>query len=192
MSGKLNLPIQKHPFDQTGKIFVNKEWYLALLNLATQTNSNSSGGNVDDITLLEAIDAFLGSEGNVERSLADVIALVHALSPQDSTETLIARLREIEIKIALLPDYSDPVITIVDEHGSGGTPGFAASVDFTAGTTTMLTLSRGYKSASALWVSFDAGMQGPDQYSLNGKTLTFTSAIPVGTSKVFVKGLLVN
>jgi hypothetical protein len=77
-----------------------------------------------------------------------------------------------------------------DEKGSGGTPGFAAGVDFTAGTTTVLTLSQAYGWTANLIVTFDGAFQGPDQYSLNGKTLTFTSAIPNGTNKVFVKGFL--
>jgi hypothetical protein len=77
-----------------------------------------------------------------------------------------------------------------DEKGSGGTPGFAAGVDFTAGTSTTLTLSQSYGWAANLIVTFDGAFQGPDQYSLNGKTLTFTSAIPNGTNKVFVKGFL--
>lgn len=78
-----------------------------------------------------------------------------------------------------------------DEKGSGGTYGFAAGTDFTAGTSTTLTLSQPYGSQANLIVSFDGSWQGADQFSLSGKTLTFTSAIPVGTSKVFVKGYLV-
>ena len=77
-----------------------------------------------------------------------------------------------------------------DEKGSGGTPGFAAGVDFTAGTSTTLTLSQPYGSAANLIVTFDAAWQGADQFSLSGKTLTFTSVIPAGTSKVYVKGFL--
>jgi hypothetical protein len=78
-----------------------------------------------------------------------------------------------------------------DEKGSGGTYGFAAGVDFTAGTSTTLTLSQPYGSQANLIVAFDAAWQGADQFSLSGKTLTFTSAIPTGTVKVFVKGYLV-
>lgn len=77
-----------------------------------------------------------------------------------------------------------------DEKGSGGTPGFAAGVDFTAGTTTSLTLSTNYGSQANLIVTFDGTWQGADQFSLSGKTLTFTAAIPVGTTKVFVKGFV--
>ena len=78
--------------------------------------------------------------------------------------------------------------TFTDEKGSGGTPGFASGVDFTAGTTTQLTLSKSYGSAANLFITFDGTWQGADQFALNGRILTFTSAIPVGTTKVFVKG----
>lgn len=77
---------------------------------------------------------------------------------------------------------------MTNEEGSGGTPGFAANVDFTPGTTTSLTLSTNYGSAANLWVAFDSAEQGADSYSLNGTTLTFSAVIPVGVQKVYVKG----
>lgn len=68
---------------------------------------------------------------------------------------------------------------------------FTAGVDFTPGATTALTLSRSFGSVSRLWIFFDAAYQGNDQVlSLVGPTLTFTAAIPVGVSKVYVKGLV--
>lgn len=186
-----NLPIQKHPFDQSGKVFVNKEWYLALLNLA-QTSSSGGDTSLADIELLEAIDADAGSDGSIERRLSDLVALIDALPQPDATEQLIRRLIQVELQLALLPDYQVPVITFTDEFGSGGTPGFASGVDFVAGTTTSLTLSNNYRKADNLWVTFDGTEQGRDQFSLSGKTLTFISAIPSGTSKVFVKGFQQN
>lgn len=77
-----------------------------------------------------------------------------------------------------------------DERGSGGSIGFAAGVDFTGGTTTTLPLSQPYGSQANLIVTFDGGFQGGDTFSLSGKTLTFTSAIPSGIQKVYVKGFL--
>jgi len=80
---------------------------------------------------------------------------------------------------------------MIDEKGSGGTPGFAANVDFTPGTTTVLTLSNNYGSSSNLWVTFDGAEQGADTFSLSGtnnETLTFNAPIPVGVEKVYVKG----
>lgn len=80
------------------------------------------------------------------------------------------------------------ISSLTDEKGSGGTFGFATGVDFTPNVTTNLTLSKVYGSAADLWVAFDGAEQGADSYSLSGTTLTFTSAIPLGTSKVYVKG----
>lgn len=62
---------------------------------------------------------------------------------------------------------------------------------FVAGTSTSVTLPNSFGAVARLWVYFDGTFQGDDQIaSLVGTTLTFTSAIPVGVSKVYVKGLL--
>jgi hypothetical protein len=68
---------------------------------------------------------------------------------------------------------------------------FVSGTGFTPGTTTALTLPNSFGAISRLWVFFDAAYQGDDQIaSLVGTTLTFNSAIPVGTQRVYVKGLL--
>lgn len=65
---------------------------------------------------------------------------------------------------------------------------FVAGTDFTPGTTTALTLPVAPGSIPNMWIYFDAAHQGDDQIaSLVDKTITFTSAIPVGVSRVFVK-----
>lgn len=65
---------------------------------------------------------------------------------------------------------------------------FTAGANFAPGTTTTLTLSKVYTSAAAVLVHFDASFQATDQYSISGATITFTSAIPVGVSKVYARG----
>jgi hypothetical protein len=65
---------------------------------------------------------------------------------------------------------------------------FVSGVNFTAGVTTALTLSQAYGSAANVQVHFDGTYQGPDQYTLNGTQITFTSPIPVGTQKVYIVG----
>ena len=65
---------------------------------------------------------------------------------------------------------------------------FTAGVHFTAGVTTSLTLTGSYSSKTNLWVYFDGLRQESTEYQLLGSILTFTSAIPVGVQKVFVKG----
>jgi hypothetical protein len=66
--------------------------------------------------------------------------------------------------------------------------GAAGALQFAPGFSTSLTLVGFYGAKSNLWVEFDAGSQGPDQYSLSGFVLTFNAPIPVGTLEVNVKG----
>lgn len=77
--------------------------------------------------------------------------------------------------------------------GSGETIGpvediFTAGTNFTPGTTATLTLSKVYTSRAAVLVHFDGTFQATDQYSVSGKTITFTSPIPIGTSNVYARG----
>lgn len=65
---------------------------------------------------------------------------------------------------------------------------FVAGTNFTPGVTTTLTLSQSYGAPANVQVHFDGIYQGPDQYTLNGNQIVFTSAIPVGTSKVYIVG----
>jgi hypothetical protein len=65
---------------------------------------------------------------------------------------------------------------------------FKAGVDFTPGVSLALTLANQYMSASNVEVFFDASFQGPDQYSIAGYGMVFTSPIPDGVSSVYVRG----
>lgn len=60
-----------------------------------------------------------------------------------------------------------------------------AGVDFNPGVDTQVLLPVAPGAAGNLEVFFDPLFQGFDQWSLNGTLLTFTSAIPVGVSKIF-------
>ena len=83
--------------------------------------------------------------------------------------------------------------SLTDEKSTNGSVGFTAGVDFTAGTSTSVTLSQNYVSTSNLFVAFDGGDQGGDTFTLGGagnKVLTFNAVIPIGTQKVYVKGAL--
>lgn len=64
---------------------------------------------------------------------------------------------------------------------------FVAGTDFTPGTTTQLTLTVNPGSIDNTWIYFDGVYQDDSQAALNANVLTFTSAIPVGVSKVTVK-----
>lgn len=65
---------------------------------------------------------------------------------------------------------------------------FVAGIDFTAGVSTTLTLSKSYGAPANVQVHFDGIYQGTDQYTLTGTQITFTSPIPVGVSKVYIVG----
>jgi hypothetical protein len=69
--------------------------------------------------------------------------------------------------------YSSPVTDL-----------FTAGVDFTAGSSTTITLSGSGLSEDAVMITFDGVVQHHDQYSISGTTVTFTSAIPVGVGFV--------
>lgn len=79
-------------------------------------------------------------------------------------------------------------LAAAEEMGDMTDEVFTDGVGFTAGVSTTVALSNTYESETNLWVWFDGAMQGPDTYSLSGTTLTFSSAIPGGTAKVYVKG----
>lgn len=64
---------------------------------------------------------------------------------------------------------------------------FSAGSGFTAGSTTTLTITSNPGSANNIDVYFDGQYQHHDQWSITGTTITFTAAIPLGTSVVEVK-----
>lgn len=64
---------------------------------------------------------------------------------------------------------------------------FTAGTDFTAGSTTTLTITYSPGSANNIDIYFDGQYQHHDQWSITGTTITFTAAIPLGTSVVEVK-----
>ena len=82
---------------------------------------------------------------------------------------------------------NDP--TMQANLGNGGdrvVDNFADGVDYTAGTTTVLTLSTAPSTENNINVSFDGIVQHHTEYTLSGTTLTFSSAIPIGTVDVEV------
>lgn len=111
------------------------------------------------------------------------------LSVTGGTVSNVSIIRQgVSVATGITSSSTSAVTSMVDEKGSGGQPGFVNGVDFTAGTTTNLTLSQAYSSADDLWIAFDGVEQGANGYTLSGTTLTFGSPIPLGTTDVFVKG----
>ncbi len=65
---------------------------------------------------------------------------------------------------------------------------FAAGVDFTAGSSTSLTLSTAQADENNIVVSFDGITQHHNTYTLSGTTVTFSSAIPADVTNIEVRG----
>lgn len=161
-----NVPLINTAFvDKNGN--VTEAWFLFLIQLWRRTGG--SGGDTGSITL---DDVF-----SIEETFS-VPPILSADSPMGEMTFSCS-----ETERSLLDMIFAPVATqMVNESFSSGT-------DFTPGTTTVLTLKETFSSAAQLLVFFDGTFQGDDQYSLTRTTLTFTSAIPVGVNKVYVKGL---
>jgi hypothetical protein len=164
-----NVPLVNTKFvDEAGNI--TEPWFLFLVQLFRRTGGTSGGGSG---TLL---------------TLADVISLDQTFSPlsagQESALAQMTTMAPVDVSQQPLPEMIFPSVPsdVLDQT-------FSSSTDFTPGTTTSLTLQTSFMSAARLWIFFDAAFQGDDQYTLSGTTLTFTGAIPVGTNKVYVKGL---
>lgn len=65
------------------------------------------------------------------------------------------------------------------------TDDFFDGTDYTAGSSTSITLSRAPGSQENLQIFFGTDYQGPNQWSLSGSTVTFTAPIPVGVTEIF-------
>jgi hypothetical protein len=82
---------------------------------------------------------------------------------------------------AAIPSYVSKVYVIGIAIGN-----IAQEGPFTGSGQTTLTLSQAYPSSANLLIHFDGGFQGPDQYTISGTTLTFSSAVPAGVLKIYV------
>jgi hypothetical protein len=165
---------------QTGRI--TESWFIFLMQLWRRTGGAAPPSGA--LTLADVIsldqtfsppqvqkDGIRAFETTFAPAIPDAQPLPDVVVSRPTDQPLMADM----VFPALAPDIADQT--------------FSSGTDFTAGTTTALTLNTSFASAARLWVFFDAAFQGDDQYSLSGTTLTFTSAIPVGTNKVYVKGL---
>jgi len=166
-----NVPLVNTKFvDASGNI--TESWFIFLIQLWRRTGGTTpptTSITIDDVLALEQTFGITAPSSFDVQSLAAANEMTFApavVPPSDIVDMI----------------FPPAVPQIVDETFVGG-------VDYTAGTTTVLTLKESFASSDRLWVFFDAAFQGDDQYSLSGTSLTFTSAIPVGTQKVYIKGL---
>ena len=172
-----NVPLVNEKFvDSNGNI--TESWFIFLIQLWRRTGGTGGGGDtsitLNDVFAIEETFGFAAPAGVREfLSVADTMAIRPVVGPDFSTEMVFAPVN----------------VAATGGSGSIADQAFSSGTDFTPGTTTSLTLATSFSNAAQIWVFFDGTFQGDDQYSLSGTTLTFTSAIPVGVSKVYVKGL---
>jgi hypothetical protein len=154
---------------------VTEAWFIFLVQLFRRTGG--AGGDTGGLTLNDVL--------SLESLLAPILPDVTGQSIAQEL-TLAPAARE-----QALPEMVFPPLAGSSTASGGGIADqtFSSGTGFTPGVTTTLTLANSFASASQLWVFFDGTFQGDDQYSLTGVVITFTSAIPVGVSKVYVKGL---
>jgi hypothetical protein len=168
-------------FAQTADI---PQAYRKISNLAALL---AGGPLVDPVPVAQPIQVVtVGASPFTYTSLSNGV-----LSVTGGAVSIVSIIRQgVTVATGITSSSTNAVSSLTDEKGSGGQPGFVAGVDFTAGTTTALTLSKSYGSAANLWVAFDGVEQGANTYTLSGTTLTFNAAIPAFTTNVFVKGAL--
>lgn len=195
-----NIPLVNIPFvDDTGR--VAEPWFLFLVQLFRRTGGADPTGELTlaDVLSLEETFAPIVSP---DTPLAGEITLASRASSSYSASAVPVTLGASPAQYkATYPQgfyISGSGITSLSlQRGSTVLPISSAVADmidaqptFTAGVSTSVTLPAAFGSISRLWVYFDGVFQGDDQIaSLVGTTLTFTSAVPVGTNKVYVKGL---
>jgi hypothetical protein len=153
---------------------VTEAWFIFLVQLFRRTGG--TGGDTGNITLDDVLaleETFGASVSGTGNPLTAETTFTSAPPASALAEMIFA---------PASGSSSTAAGGIVDQT-------FTSGPDFTPGTTTSLTLGNSFSNASQLWVFFDGTFQGDDQYSLSGIALTFTSAIPIGVSKVYVKGL---
>lgn len=183
---------------------VTEAWFLFLVQLFRRTGGSSGTTPVsitlDDVLAIE--ETFAPIPTTRDSTLLDMIfapaantdyvqaAQTVTLGASPATYTATSR-QGFHITGGTVTALTLQRGTTVLPLGNSASDIIDATPSFTAGVSTSVTLPNSFGAVSRLWVFFDAAFQGDDQIaSLVGTTLTFTSAIPVGVSKVYVKGLL--
>ncbi|WP_433705798.1 hypothetical protein [Paraburkholderia sacchari] len=169
-----DVPLVNVPFVDPKTGNVTEAWFLFLIQLWRRTGG-SGGSTPASLTIADVL--------SVEDTFASAVS---APTVEPNAMTLAVPSQQ----AALLEMIFAPIATSSTSSGGGIVDQtFSSGTDFTPGVTTVLTLGNSFANGMQLWAFFDGTFQGDDQYTLSGTTLTFTSAIPVGVSKVYVKGL---
>lgn len=187
---------------KTGRL--STVWFQLLLALFNRTGGTSGDSSGDLAAALDELFQQLQSlvapncAPELARRIADVEAALSALTlalrdPEPDSFVPTHGIQDAPDLHALVTSTASGFMSSTDKAKLDGMTAtvedkFVSGTGFTAGTTTSLTLSKAYASAAAVTVHFDGVFQGSDQYTIAGTTITFTSAIPVGTQTVYARG----
>jgi hypothetical protein len=204
MSAPINFPDVGAPMvdPKTGRL--STVWFqllLALFNRSGGTGGDSSSGDAAHIAeLFQQIESLVPVNyspalairiADVEAALSAFAASIRDSEPESFVPT--HGIQDASDLHAVATQTANGFMSSADKAKLDGMSAtvedkFVAGTGFVAGTTTSLTLSKAYASAAAVTVHFDGAFQGSDQYTISGNTITFTSAIPVGTQTVYARG----
>jgi hypothetical protein len=204
MSTPTNFPDVGVPMvdPKTGRL--SMVWFQLLIALFNRTGGTSGESSVDLSS--ELAEAFQQIQSLVApnyapelaRRIADAEAALSALAvslrePEPDSFVSTHGIQDAPDLHALATQTASGFLSATDKAKLDGISAtvedkFVAGTNFTPGTTTSLTLSKSYASKAAVLVHFDGTFQGTDQYTISGTTITFTSAIPVGTQTVYARG----
>lgn len=199
MAQRTPIPLQQIAF-LTSSGRVSEPWRQYLLALG-DSNGNAGGGDLGPILValaeLRQQDAATVAATLLPRDEEVIAQLLmpapRTLEQRDEAPVPTHGVQDDETLHALATSTLAGFMSAADKArldalAAPGEDIFIAGTDFTGGSTAALTLSKSYASKYAVQVHFDASYQGTDQYNISGNTITFTSAIPVGVSTVYVRG----
>lgn len=165
-----NVPLINVPFVDLKTGMVTESWFLFLIQLFQRTGG-SSGTTPTTLTIADIL--------SVEETFA-------AVAPKDKNLAFEETFAQPTVMSKISEMIFAPIVATSSSGSGWQSKTYSSGTDFTPGTTTSLPLPGSVTAGMTLLVFFDATYQGSDQYTVSGTTLTFSSAIPVGTQKVYV------
>lgn len=180
--GTITYPISGTPLQAAYKLVV-----LGDLPIEQQTDITNSGGFYPQI-IEDMLDRATIQIQQVAETVSRAIVVGASDTSTPALPTSAARANTI-LGFDSLGALETLPITASVGAGDLRTDTFVGGVDYTAGVSNSVTLSRAPGSLANIEVFFDAAYQGPENFqSLVGAVLTFTAAIPVGVQRVYVRG----
>jgi hypothetical protein len=201
MNNQANFPDVGAPMTDPKTGRVSMAWFQLLLALFNRTGGASGSTGSESVgEVLQLLQSLVAPAYAPELShqISDVEAALSALAtalrdPEPESFVPTHGIQDAPDLHALATSSAAGFMSSADKAKLDGLSAtvedkFVSGTHFTPGSTTSLTLSKAYASKAAVLVHFDGTFQASDQYTISGNTITFTSAIPVGTQNVYARG----